>query len=119
MADLAIQEVTEGGLTASYAAAVTGGDSALNIGGDVILHVKNGGAGTLNVTVTAQRTSKQIGGFGAMSKADIAVSVAAGAERFIGPFPTRAFNDSTGRVRITYDQVLSVTVAALKVARAA
>ena len=119
MADLAIQEVTEGGLTASYAAAVAGGDSALNIGGDVILHVKNGGAGVLTVTVTAQRTSKQIGGFGVLTKADIAVSVAAGQERFIGPFPIRAFNDSTGRVRIGYDQVVSVTVAALRVTRAA
>lgn len=116
MADLAIQEVTEGGLTASYTPAAAGGDSALNIGGDVILHVKNGGA--VAVTVTAQRTSKQIGGFGVLTKANILVSVPAGAERFIGPFPTRAFNDSTGRVRITYDQVVSVTVAALRVARA-
>jgi len=119
MADLTIQNVVEAGLTETLAAATAGGDAIINTGADTILHVKNAGAGAVAVTITAQRTSKTVGGFGAMTKANIVVTVAAGAESFIGPFPVSAFDDSTGRVQITYDQVLTVTVAALRVPRAA
>ena len=49
-----------------------------------------------------------------MTKGNAVVSVPAGDERFIGPFPTGAFNDAAGKVQITYDDVTSITIAALR-----
>jgi len=119
MADLTIQDVVEGGLAATYAAASAGGDAVLNLAGDVFLHVRNGDAAQHTVTVTVQETSHEVAGFGAMSKANLQVAIPAGAEAFIGPFPRAAFNDANGNVQISYDGVTNVTVAALKLARAA
>ena len=118
MADLTIQETSEGGLAASYVAAAAAGDAVLNLGGDVILHVRNGDASSHTVTVTAQATSREVAGFGAMTKGDAAVAVPAGNDRFIGPFPTGAFNDANGKVQIAYDAVTAMTVAAIRVKRA-
>ncbi len=118
MADLTIQDVVEGGLAASYVAASAGGDAVLNLAGDVFLHVKNGDVSSHTVTITAQDTSEVVPGFGAMSKANVQVSVPAGGDRFIGPFPRAAFNDSLGKVQITYDAVTNVTIAALRLTRA-
>ena len=118
MADLTIQDVVEGGLAASYAAAAAGGDAVLNLQGDVFLHVKNGDVSSHTVTVTAQDTSEDVPGFGNMTKANLAVAVPASGERFIGPFPRQAFNDANGKVQITYDDVTSVTIAALTLKRA-
>lgn len=118
MADLTIQDIVEAGLDASYAAADAAGDAVFNVGADVVIHVRNADVSAHTVTVTAQRSSKPVAGFGAMSKADLEVGVPPGEERFIGPFPTEAFNDSTARVRLTYDAVTGVTVAALRVPRA-
>jgi hypothetical protein len=46
---------------------------------------------------------------------DRAVTVAAGARRRIGPFPTSIYNDpATGRAKVTFSSVTSVTVEAFK-----
>lgn len=119
MADLTVQEIVETGLEAAYAAADALGDAALNLAGDVILHVRNGDVAAHTVTVTAQRSSKPVAGFGAMSKADLQVSVPAGGDRFMGPFPVQAFNDPSARIRISYDDATGITIAALRVNRAA
>lgn len=113
MALLTRQNFALGGLAASYAAAAAGGDTVDN-DGKVVLHVKNGGAGAINVTVTAQVTSVAVEGYGTLTRSNAVVAVPAGAERFIGPFPTQAFNNSSGRAAISYDVVTSVTVAALR-----
>lgn len=117
MADLTIQDVVEGGLAETFVAAAAGGDAVLNLSGDVFLHVKNGDAAAHTVTVTAQDASENVPGFGGMTKADAVVSVPAGGERFIGPFPRQAFNDANGKVQIAYDNVTSVTIAALRAKR--
>jgi hypothetical protein len=108
MATLTVQSVTLAGLNPSYSAASAGGDDFVN-DGRTFLHVKNGGAGAITVTVT---TPAQISG---IDVADIAVSVPNGSERMIGPFPTNLFNASTGKASITYSGVTSVTIAAIKV----
>jgi hypothetical protein len=113
MALLTRQNFALGGLAASYAAAAAGGDTVDN-DGKVVLHVKNGGAGAINVTVAAQVASLSVEGYGTLTRSDVVVSVPAGGERFIGPFPPRAFNDANGRAAITYDAVTSVTLAALQ-----
>lgn len=100
-----------GPLLGAVAAAV-GGDAFQNTGREV-LYVKNGGVGSINVTVDSPGTCSL--GVTAHANHDAVVAVAAGAERVIGPFPTRRFNDSNGNAQITYSGVTSVTVAVLRV----
>lgn len=119
MAELTIQDVVEGGLQVAYEAADAADDTVLNVDGDVFLHVRNADAGAIDVIVTAQDASEEVPGFGAMTKASVKVAVQAGGERFIGPFPKRAFNDATNRIRIAYSFATNVTVAALRLRRAA
>lgn len=116
MATLTVQSVSESGLNASYAAASGGGDEFADDGEQrTFLHVKNGGGGSVTVTVTAQTTTRSVPGMGTMTKANASVSVPAGGERFIGPFPAGAFKNSAGRVAVGYSGVTSVTVAAIRV----
>ncbi len=118
MADLTIEDFAEGGLAPSYVAAAAGGDAILNLQGDVVIHVKNAGVGAVLVGVTAQDISEDVPAFGIMSKASVSKSVAADADEFFGPFSRQAFNDANGKAQITYDQVTSVTIAALRLKRA-
>lgn len=114
MPELTVQEVDEDGLNASYVAANAGGDYFANPVGDRFIHVKNAGGGSINVTVTAQDTDADISGFGTLTKASQVIAVPAGEDRFVGPFPLRAFNDANGDVQLTYSGVTSVTIAALR-----
>lgn len=113
MALLTRQDLVEAGVAASYAAAAGGGDTVDNDGA-TFLHVKNGGGAPITVTVTAQVASLPTPRYGNLTRANIAVSVPAAGERFVGPFPKAAFNDANGRAAISYSGVTSVTVAALR-----
>lgn len=115
MAALTVQSIDEDGLTPSYSAAGGSGDTIADDGTQrTFLHVKNGGAGSVTVTVTAQVTSRSAPGMGSMTKADLSVAIAAGAEAMIGPFAPDAFKDSSGLVHVGYSGTTSVTVAAIK-----
>jgi len=118
MADLTIQKVVEAGLKATYGAASVGGDAVLNVRGDIVLHVKNADAASKTVTVTAQTTSKAVKGMGSMTKANIVAVIPNGEDWFIGPFSAEAYNDSAGKVQITYSAILNLTIAALEIKRA-
>lgn len=109
MALLTVQNISTTGLGPTYAAANAGGDTFPN-NGRTLLHVKNGGASAVTVTLVSAKTCNQ--GF----QHDLQVSVPAGGERMIGPFPPDRFNnESTGQVSVTYSGVTSVTVAALSI----
>ena len=118
MADLIIQDVIEAGLNATYASAASGGDAVQNLQGDVVLHFKNTNVAARTVTITAQGTSQSVPDYGDMTKASLVINVPAGEERFVGPFPKRAFNDANSKVQLTYSAVTDLTVAALRVQRA-
>lgn len=107
MATLTVQDIVQTGLEASYAAAAGGGDEIPNTG-QQFLHVKNGGGSDIVVTITSTAT------YGGLAVADPTVTVTAGEDRFIGPFPPGVYNNSNGRVAVAYDSVTSVTVAALR-----
>lgn len=110
MATLTVQQTDLDGTTPSYAAAAGGGDEFTN-DGRTMLHVKNGGAGSITVTVNSRVNCNQ--GY----DHDSVTTIGAGAEAMIGPFDTTRFNDpATGRASITYSGVTSVTIAAVKVA---
>lgn len=100
--------VTRAGIDVVGVAAAAGGDSFANTGKEFI-EVKNGGAGAITVTLDVQTT------LDGMAITDPTVSIAAGATKIIGPFPTHIFNDSNSRVNVTYSAVTSVTVKVLTI----
>lgn len=109
MATLTIQTPILSGITPSYAAAAGGGDEFPN-DGRTMLHVKNGGGGSITVTVNSLVNCDQ------GVDHDSVTSVGAGAEAMIGAFNITRFNNSaTGRAAITYSGVTSVTIGAFKV----
>lgn len=110
MAILTVQDVKRTGVAPSYAACAGGGDRFAP-SKDTILHVKNGSGGALTVAIVTPNNA-----IPDVAVADVAVSVPAGGERFIGPFPYEHFaaNDGSGLADITYSGVTSLTIAALK-----
>lgn len=108
MATLTVQSVVLAGITPSLVAAAAGGDEFVN-SGKTLIYVKNGGGGSINVTVDSQAVCSQ--GY----DHDAVVAVPAGEERMIGPFSKDRFNDSDVKVQITYSGVTSVTIAAIEV----
>jgi hypothetical protein len=116
MATLSVESITESGVNATYNSAAGGGDQFAN-NGEVILHIKNSDASSHTVTVTAQQTSHTIGNVGSVTKSSASVAVPASGERFLGPFPTYAFNDSSGMAQITYTSATGMTVAVIKVTK--
>ena len=107
MADLTVQAISLSGLNPTFAAAAAGGDAFLNSGREY-LHVKNGGASEVTITVNSQAACNQ--GYDHNS----VVAVPAAGERLIGPFPKARFNDAAEKVQVAYSDVTSVTVAAVR-----
>jgi hypothetical protein len=115
MSALTIQNVSQGGLTPSYTAAASGGDTIAAASVDrALLHVKNGGGSSITVTITAQTASAVVPGAGTLTIPNITKTVANGAEAILGPFGS-AYRDGSGNVAIGYSAVTSVTVAAYAV----
>lgn len=106
MAALTIQSIDQDGLTPSYTAAAGGGDTVV-VGAGSFLHVKNGGGGSITVTLVTPGTVSSL------AIADQTVSVGAGAESMIA-LPDLYKDPATGRGSITYSGVTTVTVANLR-----
>ncbi len=105
MADLTAQDITNTGLAPVFVAADVAGDTFTNTGREVV-HVKNGSAASINVTLVGKNACE----FGFLH--DDVVAVPAGAESIIDPTPTRRFVDkTTKKTTINYSAVTSVTVA--------
>lgn len=110
---LATQQTVAAGLNATYTAANAAGHFIAGTG-RVLLHVKNGGGSSINVTL---ETPGQVDG---LDIADQVVAVPAGGERFIGPFSQRTYDRpagaaDAGKVYVDFSGVTSVTIAALEV----
>lgn len=109
MATLTYQRPAIDGTTLTMAAAAAGGDKvAPNNDGFVL--VTNGGGSSITVTVAVPGNAKYGGAL-----PDVAVSVAAGASKLIGPFPFDLADPADGLVALTYSGVTTVTVAAITV----
>jgi hypothetical protein len=109
MALLTPQTAKITGTTVTYAAADAAGDT-LAPSGRVCLHVRNGGTAAITATVTTPGNTRW-----GQSDPDIPVSVAAGAEAAIGPFPAELGDPATGLVGVSYSAAASVTVALVSV----
>lgn len=108
MATLTVQEYDRDGLHPDYATCSAGGDTFAN-NGDTIIHVKNAqGAATATVTIKTQATVD------GLAVADKAVTLPATEDAIIGPFPPSIYNTTGGMVELTYDTVVTVTVAAIQ-----
>lgn len=107
MATLAIQTIDNDGLTPAYVAAAAGGDKAVP-GPGSYLHVKNGSAGSINVTLVTPGTVD-----GNLAVGDRVVAVGAGAESKIAV--GNLYRDpADGLAAITYSAVTTVTVGSFR-----
>lgn len=107
MATLAIQTIDNDGLTPTYVAAAAGGDKVIPGQGSYI-HVKNGSAGAITVTLVTPETFD-----GDLALADRTVSVAAGAEAKIA-VGNRYRNPADGLASLTYSAVTSLTLGSFR-----
>lgn len=104
----AAQSFTTAGLLATYTAVTANNDAVVNNGRRVV-HVKNGSGGSINVTENIGQT---VDGQTAAPKV---VAIAAGAEKFFGPWPS-SYNqpDGSNQVFVDYSATASVTRAVLE-----
>lgn len=112
---LAAQVITDDGIVPAYVAAPgagAGNGSSLAGSGDIVLHVKNGGGSSINVTVITGGTLE------GEPVTDKVIAVANGSEKMIGPFKPAVFNQPSGtdigKVLVEYSAITSVTVAAFQ-----
>jgi hypothetical protein len=99
------------GFTPVYSSSSSYGNYFANDGA-TFLHVKNGGASTITVTVVTPLT------IGGLSVSDLPITITAGSEKMFGPFNPLWFNEAAGTDKgmcsVTYSGVSTVTVAALR-----
>lgn len=106
---LTVQRIDRDGLVVSYTAGDSiNGHEFANSTQDVFLHIKNGGASSINVTLI---TSATIDG---LAVADKVVAVAAAAEKFIGPFANGTYGQEDNLVHVDLSDDTSVTLAAIR-----
>ncbi|NVM56425.1 MAG: hypothetical protein HWN66_22195 [Candidatus Helarchaeota archaeon] len=106
MADLTPQVIVLTGLEPSYQACAAGGDAVVN-DGRIFLHFVNG-ATESEVTVDSVRACDQ------GVDHNVVVTVPASEDKMIGPFNKDRFNDANGKIQITYTNVTTITVAAIR-----
>lgn len=104
---LTVQQVSRAGITPTYGAANVDGHSFPNTGVELV-HVKNAGGASMNVTV---QTPNAVDG---LAIADRVVAVANGSEKMIGPFPRSTYNQGAEEVYLDFSAVTSVTIAAIR-----
>jgi hypothetical protein len=104
MAALTVLTPTISGAPIAVASAAGGGDTFVN-NGETLFYVANGSGGSITVTFATAGVTNQ-----GIAIADVAVAVGAGETKLIGPFDPSVFNDSQGRVAVTYSGVTSLTV---------
>ena len=109
MAAIAVQDLNLDGLVnPTMTAAAALGDTVQNSDERVFIYAVNGSAGTINITANAQRNCNH----GYIH--DEVLTLLAGEDGYLGPFDKERFNTSTGDVSLTYDDVTSLTIAAIR-----
>lgn len=109
MATLNPQPIAIAGLNATYVTAASGGDKTTP-GPRTFLHVKNGAASPITVTLAANPTPT------GLTVTNPTVSVPASGDRFIGPLNAQDFAAaSDGLAAWTYSSNTTVTVAVVRI----
>lgn len=109
MALLSYQQIDVAGTAKTYGAATATTGDAVTPDDRGFVHVKNGsGAG---ITVTLVVPGSQYG----QARPDITISIAAGADRMIGPMVADLADPTDGQIDVICSAVTSVTIAAVRV----
>lgn len=109
MSTLSVQVIVAAlaaGLEPSYAGCAVGGDEVVN-DGRIFLHFVNG-ATPADVTIDSVADCNQ------GVDHNVVVTVGANEDHMIGPFPRARFNDAAGKIQMTYSNVTTITVAAIR-----
>ena len=109
--DLAVQVILRSGLNEPVFSAANADGHDVPNSGRMFLYVKNGGGSDSEVTVAAPGTVD------GLAIADRVVDVAAGEDEIMGPYPPDIYNEEAGvtdTIEVTFEQVTSVTIAALQ-----
>jgi hypothetical protein len=109
LALLPIQTIKAAGLTPAYLPASAGGDKVSLTAPNTWIHVKNGSAAAITVTVTTQNNA-----YKGLTVPDRTVSIAATSEAMIGPIDPALHSDITQQASIGYSTVGTVTVGAFR-----
>jgi len=112
MAKLTAQQITQSGLLPTYVTPAAGGDEVTNTGVQ-FFHVRNDSSSSITATVVPEITTVVDPQLGKLVKENAVLTLAATKEGFLGPFETRAFNNTAGNIKITCSATASVKVAAL------
>ncbi|MGL5934601.1 MAG: hypothetical protein ACRCZI_03145 [Cetobacterium sp.] len=115
MADLTVQNTSaEAGTVPTFAACSAGGDKFVWDSNAYII-IRNADAASKTVTVTPATTSFNDAQQGTLTKAPIALVIAAGGIGIIPPLPIPFRNSADlNKVAITYSAITSVTIAICK-----
>lgn len=108
MAELTTKSLALDDATIPFTAASAEGDSVRNERNLVVL-IQNGDAANKTVTVVSQVTAVP-----GLHPANLAVDVPAGDTVAISPNGSSRFSDTDGFVQLTYSDVTSVSIAAIK-----
>lgn len=112
MAVLTAQEITRAGVVPALAAAASGGDTFVEDGsGRMFVEAANGSGAPITVTFVSTAVPATNSGVAA---ANLAVAVAGGASRLIGPISAGFINASTRVVSMTYSTHTDLTVGVFK-----
>ncbi|GIW81490.1 MAG: hypothetical protein KatS3mg105_3297 [Gemmatales bacterium] len=106
MALLTAKVASRSGVDLSPVAANAGGDEFVNNGRE-LLYIKNASGSSITLTV---QTPVTVDG---LAVSDRQITVGAGEEKIIGPFPKGTYNDGNGHVQLSYSAVTSVTVSVI------
>jgi len=118
MALLTVTELGQAGAKTAtgLVAAAPAGDQFPNDERTWLVVANGGGVNPCVVTIPKTRDTADMSGFGSLGVDDITFSVPFG-ETWHVRVPVASHGDAAGRVRVTYDQVVTVTVGAFRLAR--
>lgn len=114
MAEIAIQDVPAlDGVAPTYAAASAGGDTLTpGASNKLLLHMKNGGAGAITLTIDDVNSTAPLGA--TAYDPDVQVTIPAGGEQMVTLTQFQRFRNDAGVVNLAWSDVTSLTVAAFR-----
>ena len=118
MADITITELANEALESSdvATAADASGDEIIN-SPDSFLAFRNDEASPKEVTIAKQQDSVRVEGMGDIAISDIVLTIPASTELYLYNCPTRGYNQTNGKLDVTYDGVTDFFVGSFRFAR--
>ena len=107
MATLGIQQIARAALNPTFTSASGGGDDFLNDGKQFVV-LKNTDASSRTVTFV---TTFTVDG---RAVEDLAIAVPAATTIYVGPFKTTYYNDTNGKLGMTYSATTNLSLAILE-----